>query len=65
MCDPEVALKNTEYIGYSTPNVEAKKMLDEETLNDKTAYPSDEDIKNCEVFESVQDIVRIYDKNMD
>lgn len=62
MCDPEVALRNTEYIGYSTPNTEAMKMLDEEILNDPTAYPPDEWLKNCEVFESVQDAVKIYDR---
>jgi spermidine/putrescine transport system substrate-binding protein len=62
MCDPEIALKNTEYIGYSTPNTEAKKMLDEELLNDVTAYPPDEMIENCEVFKSLTDIIRLYDR---
>ncbi|NLC68510.1 MAG: spermidine/putrescine ABC transporter substrate-binding protein [Clostridiaceae bacterium] len=62
MCEPEIALKNTLYIGYSTPNTEAKKMLDEEILNDETAYPPEEKLKNCEVFESVQDVIKTYDR---
>ena len=33
LCDPEVAAKNSEYIGYSTPNKEALVYLD---LGDKT-----------------------------
>lgn len=62
MCDPEVALKNTKYIGYSTPNTETKKMLDEDILNDPTAYPPDELLEKCEVFESVKDVVKLYDR---
>ena len=62
MCEPEIALRNTEYIGYSTPNSEAMKMLDEELLNDSTAYPSDEDIKNAEVFEDLSDTLDVYNR---
>ncbi len=62
LCEPEIALRNTEYIGYSTPNSEAMKMLDEELLNDSTAYPSDEDIKNAEVFEDLSDTLDVYNR---
>lgn len=62
LCDPEIAFRNTDYIGYSTPNTETMKMLDEELLNDIAAYPSDEDIANAEVFDDVSDALELYDK---
>lgn len=62
MCEPETAFKNTDYIGYSTPHTEAKKMLDNEVSNDPVAYPSDEIIKTCEVYRDLGDMVKIYDR---
>ncbi len=62
MCEPEIAFRNTDYIGYSTPHIEAKKMLDPEILNDTTAYPTDEELANCEVFEALSDIIQEYDR---
>ncbi|SFQ41496.1 spermidine/putrescine transport system substrate-binding protein [Caldicoprobacter faecalis] len=62
MCEPEIAFRNADYIGYSTPHTEAKKMLDPEILNDRTAYPTDEDLKNCEVFEALSDVIKEYDR---
>ncbi|NSW90712.1 MAG: spermidine/putrescine ABC transporter substrate-binding protein [Firmicutes bacterium] len=62
MCEPDIAFRNTDYIGYSTPHTEAKKMLDPEVLNDRTAYPTDEDLRNCEVFEALSDVVKEYDR---
>ena len=62
MCEPEIAFKNTDYIGYSTPHSEAKMMLDPSLINDKTAYPDDEDIKHCEIFEFNENLVRTYDE---
>ncbi|MBM7583339.1 spermidine/putrescine transport system substrate-binding protein [Caldicoprobacter guelmensis] len=62
MCEPEIAYRNTTYIGYSTPHTEARKMLPPEILNDRTAYPTDEDLKNCEVFEALSDVIKEYDR---
>jgi spermidine/putrescine transport system substrate-binding protein len=62
MCDPDIAFQNTDYIGYSTPHSEAKNMLADEVLNDKTAYPPDEELENCEVFEDVGDALKLYDR---
>lgn len=39
LCEPEVAYHNINYIGYSTPNKEAYKMLDDEVKNDGFSYP--------------------------
>ncbi|HOJ09699.1 MAG TPA: spermidine/putrescine ABC transporter substrate-binding protein [Clostridiales bacterium] len=62
LCESEIALKNTDYIGYSTPHTEAKKMLDPEVLNDRTAYPTDDEIENCEVFQALSDVIKDYDR---
>lgn len=62
MCDPEIAFKNADYIGYSTPNTETMKLLDEELIEDKSAYPDDEDLVKCEVFEDLSDAIKVYDE---
>jgi Spermidine/putrescine-binding periplasmic protein len=62
MCDTDIALDNTNYIGYSTPQTEAKKKLDSSLLKDIAAYPTDEQIKNCEVFDDLADSLKDYDR---
>ena len=51
MLRPENALKNAEYVGYSTPNLPAKEMLPEEKREDKSFYPDAETMKHLEVYE--------------
>lgn len=53
MLRPENAYRNAEYVGYSTPIPEAKAMLDEETQNDEAFYPSEETMKNMEVYNNL------------
>ena len=62
MCETDVALKNTQFIGYSTPHTGAMKKLDPEVFNDRTAYPPEEDLKNCEVYEDLSDSLKEYDR---
>lgn len=62
LCRPDIAAKNAEYIGYSTPLSAARELLDEETRNSKIAYPSAEVIENTEIFKDPKDIIRIYDE---
>lgn len=62
MCETETAFKNTDYIGYSTPHTEAKKMLDPEVGNDPVAYPSNDILEKCEVYKDLGDMVKIYDR---
>lgn len=51
MCDPEIALKNFEYITYSTPNTGAWELIeDEEIKNSPVAFPSDEILNRCTAF---------------
>lgn len=62
LCRPEIALKNTEYIGYSTPNMEALKLLPEELQKDKVAYPQDEDLAGAEIFKDPGEFVKEYSR---
>lgn len=51
MCETNTAFNNAEYIGYATPHTEVVKMLDPELTADRAAYPTEEDLENCEIFE--------------
>lgn len=53
MLRPENAAQNAEYIGYSTPNKDAKKRLPKEISTDEQFYPTDEVIKHLEVYEDL------------
>ena len=62
MCRTDIAVKNVEYIGYSTPHTAAKELLDTELKNDEDAYPGDEILKRCEMFHDLGDFVKEYDR---
>ena len=62
MTRTDIAFKNTDYIGYSTPHTEAKAQLDPDLINDEAAYPLIEDLKNSEVFEDLSSSASIYDR---
>ena len=42
MCEGVIALANSEYIGYSSPNTAALALMDEEMKSNEIAYPSEE-----------------------
>lgn len=58
---PEIAAKNTDYIGYSTPNYKAMDLLPKEIINSKVAYPTNEEIGEVEIFKDPKDFLNIYD----
>ncbi|NLY75953.1 MAG: ABC transporter substrate-binding protein [Firmicutes bacterium] len=62
MCEPEIAYRNADYIGYSSPHTEAVKNLPAEIRNNRTAYPPAEDLKNCEVFIDLGSALKDYDR---
>ncbi|MDD2446632.1 MAG: spermidine/putrescine ABC transporter substrate-binding protein [Tissierellia bacterium] len=62
MTRPDIAAKNAEYIGYSSPIPEAVELLDEEVQNDPVSYPTYEEIENTEIFNDVADVIQIYDR---
>ena len=51
LCEAEIALANSDYVGYSTPNSAAYELLDDEVKSDEKRYPSDDFLsENTEVF---------------
>ena len=51
MCRPEIALKNFEYITYSTPNTAARELIEDDDIrNSEIAFPPDEVLERCETF---------------
>lgn len=50
---PEIALKNFEYITYSTPNTGAQALMDEELLKNPAVFPGEDVLSKCEVFHSL------------
>ena len=61
MCRPEIALMNFEYLTYSTPNLKAREMIEDEDIrNNKILFPELEDLTNCETFQFLGDDVDSY-----
>jgi len=54
------ALINADYVGYSTPNVKAFELLDDEMKNNEAAYPDLESLENMEVFLDLGDAIELY-----
>lgn len=56
MCRPDIALKNFEYITYSTPNDAARALIEEEDIkNSPIAFPVLSDYENLETFQYLGD----------
>ena len=55
MCETQVALANTQYIGYSTPQKDAEKALPQEIKNDSLMYPSAEKLEKTWSFNVLPD----------
>lgn len=62
LSDPKINARNTEYIGYSTPISEGKKLLPDDIKNDEDLYPNKEILKKCEPFLDLGKSIKIYDK---
>ena len=51
LCRPDIALMNFEYITYSTPNEEAQKLIEDESIrNSEIAFPDLTKYNNLETF---------------
>lgn len=50
LCVPEIAAKNTEYLAYTTPNVGAIELLDDELLNNEAYLITPEQLARCKYF---------------
>lgn len=61
LSDPKNAAENVDYIGYATPNMGAYELLDEETQENETVYPSEEVLDKCEIFIDLGNKIKLYD----
>lgn len=50
MSDAESSAKNSEFIGYTSPNVDAKEILAPDELMEQVMYPSSDVLARCEAF---------------
>lgn len=58
LCRPDIALKNFEYITYSTPNEGARELIEDDDIRNSTiAFPDVSQLKNCETFQFLGDDV--------
>ncbi len=53
MLRPDIAAKNTDYVGYSTPNKDALKLLDAEVREDERFYPDKAVTDTLEVYKNL------------
>lgn len=64
MCEPEIAVENIKYIGYSSPETEVKNRLEPKIANSKICYPDDEILKNTQVFTALPDEITSFIDNL-
>ncbi len=50
LCEPQIAAANIDFIGYSTPNLAAYELLDEDMQQNSIAYPDQTVLENTEAF---------------
>ena len=56
MCRPDIAYKNFEYITYSTPNMGARELIEDDDIRNSTiAFPSDDMLSECETYHYLGD----------
>ena len=65
MCRPDIAVKNFDYLGYSTPNTGVRDLVeDEEIKNSPIAFPSPDDYKGQETYQYLGNKMDEYYNNL-
>lgn len=60
--EPEISAEISKYFPYANPNVEARKLIDSETLKDIGVYPPIDEVKKGEFLKDIGETITIYDK---
>ena len=60
LCDAKVAAQNSDYIGFSTPNAEALKLMDPAYAADPTYNPPQNVLDRCQIFQDLGDFVKVF-----
>lgn len=58
---PDIAAQNSTYVGYTTPNVEALKLMDKETVESEAYNPDLSKIKHLETYHDPRDVIELYE----
>ena len=58
--DAKVAAQNSDYIGFSTPNAEALKLMDPSYAADPTYNPPQDVLDRCQIFQDLGDFVKVF-----
>ncbi len=64
LCRTDVATANAEYIGYSTPHMEAFQQLDEEVSGDPMFYPDQSVLDKTEVYVTLGNDANVLQKRL-
>ncbi|KAF0808662.1 spermidine/putrescine ABC transporter substrate-binding protein [Alcanivorax sp. S71-1-4] len=59
---PEVAAQISEEIGYATPNLPARELLPPEVRENRTSYPTEDDLENAEFQSDVGEALLVYER---
>ena len=62
MLRPDIAAMNTEYIGFTTANVEALALIDPDMANNPIFWPTDEEYNRCTVHLDLGDFTKEFDR---
>ena len=62
MYEPDVALKNAVYVGYSSPHTDVLEKLPASLVGNTSYYPDAETMKSLEIYYSTDEIDTTYDK---
>ena len=60
LCDAKVAAQNSDYIGFSTPNAAALKLMDPAYAADPTYNPPQDVLDRCQIFKDLGDFVKVF-----
>jgi spermidine/putrescine transport system substrate-binding protein len=62
LCRPDIALRNTLYIGFSTVNTGALENVPQEWLDNPAYWPTQDIIDRCEIFLDLGDFSQEFDR---
>lgn len=60
LCDAKVAAQNSDYIGFSTPNAAALKLMDPTYAADPTYNPPQDVLDRCQIFQDLGDFIKVF-----
>lgn len=60
--EPEISAEIAEHQPYINPNKEARKLIDENILNNIAIYPPEEEMERLEYIEDIGEAIQLYDR---